>query len=73
MTCAGFVHSLSLVLATSSPTSLTAERVTGMLTYRGFSAWIMVDGKPLPEYLVAVDNKTHRISCWIPSEEGQVR
>ncbi|KAF9469197.1 hypothetical protein BDZ94DRAFT_1181804 [Collybia nuda] len=42
-----------------------------MLTHRGFSAWIMVDGKPLPEYLVAVDNNSHRVSCWIPSEEGQ--
>lgn len=44
-----------------------------MLTHRGFSAWIVVDGNPLPEYLVAVDNSAHRVSCWIPSEEGKVR
>jgi len=42
-----------------------------MLTYRGFSAWIVVDGKPVPEYLVAEDTKTSRVSCWIPSEAGQ--
>jgi len=42
-----------------------------MLTHLGFSAWIVSDGKPLPEYLVAVDEKAHRVSCWIPSEEGQ--
>ncbi|KAJ7087840.1 hypothetical protein C8R44DRAFT_819945 [Mycena epipterygia] len=42
-----------------------------MLTHRGFSAWIVVDGKPLPEYLVAEDTKAARVSCWIPSEEGQ--
>lgn len=43
-----------------------------MLTHRGFSAWIVVDGKPLPEYLVAVDQNQHRVSCWVPSEEGKV-
>ncbi|KAJ7444904.1 hypothetical protein FB451DRAFT_1293799 [Mycena latifolia] len=42
-----------------------------MLTHRGFSAWIVVDGKPVPEYLVAEDTKAARVSCWIPSEEGQ--
>jgi len=42
-----------------------------MLTHRGFSAWIVVDGKPVPEYLVAEDNQAARVSCWIPSEEGQ--
>ncbi|KAF8077820.1 hypothetical protein FPV67DRAFT_1463135 [Lyophyllum atratum] len=42
-----------------------------MLTHRGFSAWIVVDGKPLPEYLVAVDSNANRVSCWIPSEEGK--
>lgn len=44
-----------------------------MLTHRGFSAWIVVDGDPLPEYLVAIDDSAHRVSCWIPSEEGKVR
>jgi hypothetical protein len=43
-----------------------------MLTHRGFSAWIVVDGKELPEYLVAVDGDPNRVSCWIPGEEGQV-
>ncbi|KAJ6497040.1 hypothetical protein C8R47DRAFT_1113605 [Mycena vitilis] len=42
-----------------------------MLTLRGFSAWIVVEGKPVPEYLVAEDTKASRVSCWIPSEEGQ--
>ncbi|PFH54215.1 hypothetical protein AMATHDRAFT_135865 [Amanita thiersii Skay4041] len=42
-----------------------------MLNHYGFSAWIEVDGKELPEYLVAVDNETNRVSCWIPGEEGQ--
>ncbi|KAF5380992.1 hypothetical protein D9615_004073 [Tricholomella constricta] len=42
-----------------------------MLTHRGFSAWIVVEGKPLPEYLVAVDSSKNRVSCWIPSEEGK--
>lgn len=57
----------------AKPSGLRSQSVlTAMLTHRGFSAWIMVDGKPLPEYLVAVDNKSHRVSCWIPSEEGQV-
>jgi len=42
-----------------------------MLTHRGFSAWIVVDGKPVPEYLVAEDTKASRVSCWIPSEAGQ--
>ncbi|PBK96981.1 hypothetical protein ARMGADRAFT_1163329 [Armillaria gallica] len=42
-----------------------------MLTHRGFSAWIVANGKPLPEYLVAVDATNHRVSCWIPSEDGQ--
>ncbi|KAJ7709703.1 hypothetical protein B0H17DRAFT_999060 [Mycena rosella] len=42
-----------------------------MLTHRGFSAWIVVDGKPVSEYLVAEDTKAARVSCWIPSEEGQ--
>lgn len=43
-----------------------------MLTHREFSAWIVVEGKELPEYLVAVDSDANRVSCWIPGEEGQV-
>ncbi|KAM6500394.1 hypothetical protein JOM56_003408 [Amanita muscaria] len=42
-----------------------------MLTHRGFSAWIVVDGKEVPEHLVAVDIDANRVSCWIPGEEGQ--
>ncbi|KAF9265504.1 hypothetical protein L218DRAFT_1075614 [Marasmius fiardii PR-910] len=42
-----------------------------MLSHRGYSAWIVVNGQPLPEYLVAVNSETHQVSCWIPSEEGQ--
>ncbi|KAL0577871.1 hypothetical protein V5O48_004107 [Marasmius crinis-equi] len=42
-----------------------------MLTHRGFSAWIVVNNQPLPEYLVALNAETNQVSCWIPSEEGQ--
>ncbi|KAJ3863480.1 hypothetical protein EV359DRAFT_82334 [Lentinula novae-zelandiae] len=42
-----------------------------MLTHRGFSAWIEVDGQAIPEYLVAVNSKLNQVSCWIPSEESQ--
>ncbi|PPQ89136.1 hypothetical protein CVT25_006508 [Psilocybe cyanescens] len=42
-----------------------------MLTHRGFTAWIQVEGKVLPEYLVAVDEHAHRVSCWIAGQEGQ--
>ncbi|KAJ3775410.1 hypothetical protein EV361DRAFT_793872 [Lentinula raphanica] len=42
-----------------------------MLTHRGFSAWIEVDGKALPEYLTAVNDKSNQVSCWIPSEESK--
>ncbi|KAF4603802.1 hypothetical protein EYR38_004218 [Pleurotus pulmonarius] len=42
-----------------------------MLTHRGFSAWITCDGQALPEYLVAVEEDVHQVSCWIPSEEGK--
>ncbi|RXW17327.1 hypothetical protein EST38_g8517 [Candolleomyces aberdarensis] len=42
-----------------------------MLSHRGFSAWITVDGTPLPEYLVAVDEQANRVSCWIPGEAGK--
>ncbi|KAJ7343287.1 hypothetical protein DFH08DRAFT_781791 [Mycena albidolilacea] len=42
-----------------------------MLTLNGFSSWIVVEGKPVPEYLVAEDTKSSRVSCWIPGQEGQ--
>jgi hypothetical protein len=43
-----------------------------MLTHRGFSACILSEGKPIPEYLVAVvDENPNTISCWIPSEVGK--
>ncbi|RDB21144.1 hypothetical protein Hypma_011733 [Hypsizygus marmoreus] len=42
-----------------------------MLNHRGFSAWIEVDGQAVPEYLVALDEASNRVSCWIPSEEGK--
>lgn len=44
-----------------------------MLTHRGFSAWVASNGKLLPEYLIAVDEQSHRVSCWIPGVEGHVR
>ncbi|KAJ7632810.1 hypothetical protein FB45DRAFT_913559 [Roridomyces roridus] len=42
-----------------------------MLTHRQFSAWIVVDGKPVPEFLVADDPENAQVSCWIPSEPDQ--
>ncbi|KAF8550452.1 hypothetical protein OG21DRAFT_1419644 [Imleria badia] len=39
-----------------------------MITQREFSAWIVCEGKPLREYLVAVDSNASKVSCWIPSE-----
>lgn len=46
-----------------------------MLTHRGFSAWIQnLDGQEAyPEYLAATDEVEHRVSCWIPCREGEVR
>ncbi|KAF7304993.1 hypothetical protein MKEN_01214000 [Mycena kentingensis (nom. inval.)] len=41
-----------------------------MISLHGFSAWITVNGQPLPEYLVAEDSTAGRVSCWIPSEPG---
>jgi len=41
-----------------------------MLTHRGFSAWVVSNGEVLPQYLVAVDEQAHRVSCWIPGTEG---
>lgn len=43
-----------------------------MLTHRGFSACIVSEGKPIPEYLAAVvAEKPNTISCWIPSDVGK--
>ncbi|KAG2349760.1 hypothetical protein BDR05DRAFT_871172 [Suillus weaverae] len=43
-----------------------------MLTHRGFSACIVSEGKPVPEYLAAVvAEKPNTISCWIPSQVGK--
>ncbi|KAF8798159.1 hypothetical protein BYT27DRAFT_7203868 [Phlegmacium glaucopus] len=41
-----------------------------MVTHRGFTAWISSNGEPLPEYLIAVDERSHCVSCWIPGTEG---
>jgi hypothetical protein len=43
-----------------------------MLTHRGFSAWVVSNGKVLPEHLVAVDEQSHRVLCWISGTEGHV-
>ncbi|KAE9409534.1 hypothetical protein BT96DRAFT_969937 [Gymnopus androsaceus JB14] len=43
-----------------------------MLTHRGFSAWIVVDGLAVTEeYLIAVNAQQNQVSCWIPASEGQ--
>ncbi|KAF9075154.1 hypothetical protein BDP27DRAFT_1315591 [Rhodocollybia butyracea] len=36
-----------------------------MLTHRGFSAWVVVDGSPAKEYLTAVSSNSNQVSCWI--------
>jgi hypothetical protein len=48
------------------------DHLVNMLTLHGFSACIESNGTPLPEYLVSVDEKASRVSCWIPGVEGQV-
>ncbi|KZT26516.1 hypothetical protein NEOLEDRAFT_1062733 [Neolentinus lepideus HHB14362 ss-1] len=42
-----------------------------VVSHRGFSAWISCEGRMLPEFEVAVDSKTHRVTSWIPSFEGK--
>ncbi|EIN07275.1 hypothetical protein PUNSTDRAFT_127047, partial [Punctularia strigosozonata HHB-11173 SS5] len=43
-----------------------------MLTLNGYSAWIVCDGKPVPEYETHVDTKNKRVRCWIPGDEGKI-
>lgn len=68
----GITTSVDGTKAVLSQTTQDAKERAWMLTHRGFSAWIVVDGQTLPEYLVAVDVSAHRVNCWIPSEEGKV-
>ncbi|KAG6376501.1 hypothetical protein JVT61DRAFT_2494 [Boletus reticuloceps] len=42
-----------------------------MITHREFSAWIVSEGRPLPEYLIAVDRNARKVSCWIPGQAGK--
>ncbi|KAI0345128.1 hypothetical protein BDW22DRAFT_1354017 [Trametopsis cervina] len=42
-----------------------------MLTHRGFSAWIVSEGKELREFETVIDPKTNKVSCWIPCELGK--
>lgn len=42
-----------------------------MPAHREFSACIVSNNQPLPEYLVAVDKTANKVSCWIPSEAGK--
>ncbi|ESK94606.1 hypothetical protein Moror_1045 [Moniliophthora roreri MCA 2997] len=44
-----------------------------MLQHRGFTACIVdvETGRPLPEYLTALNLDKNQVSCWIPSREGQ--
>ncbi|KAH8827093.1 hypothetical protein DL96DRAFT_1605488 [Flagelloscypha sp. PMI_526] len=41
-----------------------------MLTNRGFSAWIEVDGEPLQEFMVSLDEESNVSQCFIGGEEG---
>ena len=43
-----------------------------MITHRNFPAWIVSGGNLLPKYLVAADESTNEVSCWIPSNGGKV-
>lgn len=42
-----------------------------MLTHRGFSAWIVSEGKELQEFEIVTDSMTNKVSCWIPCEVGK--
>ncbi|KAI0688634.1 hypothetical protein BC835DRAFT_1419015 [Cytidiella melzeri] len=42
-----------------------------MLTHRGFSAWIVSEGKELREFEVVVDSTSNKVSCWIPCDIGK--
>lgn len=42
-----------------------------MLTHRGFSAWIVSEGKELQEFEIITDSMTNKVSCWIPCEVGK--
>jgi len=53
------------------PRNLTQTTIFTMLNHRGFSAWLVSDGQEMHENLVAVDDKNHRVSCWVASEPGR--
>ncbi|KAI0093718.1 hypothetical protein BDY19DRAFT_269274 [Irpex rosettiformis] len=42
-----------------------------MLTYRGFSAWVISEGKELREFDAVADPVTNKVTCWIPCEIGK--
>ena len=53
-----------------SPISINT---TIMPTHKEFTAWIVVDGKKLPEYKVTAEEDGRKVACYIPSMPGQVR
>lgn len=52
----------------------TLRQPTTMPTYQSFSAYIVVDGKPLDEHNVKISVVAGMttVLCWIPSETGKV-
>ncbi|KAH8804199.1 hypothetical protein DL96DRAFT_636240 [Flagelloscypha sp. PMI_526] len=42
-----------------------------MLSHRGFSCWIEVDGQRVPEYMTSVDHENKLVQCFIAGEEGK--
>lgn len=43
-----------------------------MPNFQAFHADIKVDGNKLPEFNIQVDQDSKRVSCWVPSEAGNV-
>jgi len=70
--CSLHPHSISTLL----PIVPRLLQSSTMPTMGFFSAWIMCDGRPLPEYCIQSLESTSvnacKMSCWIPSESGKV-
>ncbi|KAF8995404.1 hypothetical protein BDZ89DRAFT_839425 [Hymenopellis radicata] len=52
--------------------ALPLSTTTTMVKYHSISAWVNVEGVPLPEYSEEVITAENKVICWIPSEAGKV-
>lgn len=43
-----------------------------VLSYKGFNAWISVDGKPLEVFQTSIDKEENLVACYLPAEPGKV-